>query len=115
MSGKAQRKKWHPMVFYIIYDADMHYVFANKSQNPVTSVRHHFHRSKNPNRHDYNCDFYTWLRSKPQEEFIITYCTELPECIDRRAHLTTLPPDAVLPPIITYEELYEKLLEERNQ
>lgn len=109
-----QRKKWRPMIYYLIYDDDRYYVFCNKSTNPVTSVRHHFHRAYNENRPDYNSDFYTWLRSKPQDEFIITYCTELPECIDRRAHLTTLPPNAILPPIVTYEELYDKLLVEKG-
>lgn len=109
------KKKWRPMLFYIIYDNDMHYVFANKSTNPCTSARHHFNRAKNPNRADYNSDFYTWLRSKPQDEFIVTYCVELPECIDRRAHLTTLPSDATLPPTITYEELYEQLLEQKEK
>lgn len=108
------KKKWRPMVFYLIYTDEKDYVFCNKSTNPVTSVRHHFHRAYNETRKDYSGDFYTWLRSRPQEDFIVTYCTELPECIDRRAHLTTLPPDAVLPPTISYEELYEKLLNERN-
>jgi len=112
MSGK-QRKKWRPMIYYIIWTAEKDKVFCNKSTNPTTSVRHHFHRAYNENRPDYNSDFYAWLRSRPQEDFIITYCVEFPECIDRRAHLTTLPPDAVLPPIITYEELYERLCEER--
>ena len=113
MSNK-QRKKPRFMLYYIIYDNDKHYVFANKSQNAKVSVRHHFHRAYNETRKDYNGDLYTWLRSRPQEDFIVTYCTELPECIDRRAHLTTLPPDAVLPPTISYEELYDRLLDERS-
>ena len=109
------RKKWRPMLFYVISLEGSDKVFVNKSQNPVTSVRHHFHRAYNENRPDYSGDFYTWLRSRPQEDFTITYCTEMPECIDRRAHLTTLPPDAVLPPVVTYEELYERLCNDNTR
>ena len=114
MSSKM-RKKPRFMIYYLIFDEDRHYVFCNKSTSAKTSVRHHFHRSQNSSRPDYNSDFYTWLRSRPQEDFTITYCTEMPECIDRRAHLTTLPPDAVLPPVITYEELYERLCNDNTR
>lgn len=108
------KKKFRPMIYYVIFDEDRHYCFCNKSTNPVVSVRHHFNRSKNPNRADYNSEFYKWLRSKPREEFFITYSENQPECVNQRAHLTTLVPDAPLPPIIDYDTLYEEIVNRKE-
>ncbi len=108
------KKKFRPMIYYTIFDIDKHFCFCNKSTNPVVSVRHHFNRSKNPNRKDYNSDFYVWLRSLPPEKFLVTYSEEQPECATRRAHLVALEKDAVIPKIVDYDDLYEEIVNRKN-
>ena len=115
MSGKSQRRKFRPMVFYTIWVDSEPYVFCNKSTNPVVSVRHHFHRAYNPLRPDYNEPLAVWLRAHPEEEYHVTYSVELPDFVERRAHICNLPPDFVPPQIVEYDELYEKLLEEHER
>ena len=96
------------MVYYIIMDKDTHDYFINKSQKPVVSVRHHFHRANNPNRADYNSEFYTRLREKGEEGFYITYSLEMPEWAQCRAHFVHAHEGVQIPPLVTYEELVPK-------
>lgn len=81
-----QKKKPHPMTYYIMINKANGNYFVNKSTNPIVSVRHHFHRAQNPEREDYNSDFYKDIRQYGLDGFDISYSLEMPEWIERRAH-----------------------------
>lgn len=96
------------MYYYIIMDKETHDYFINKAQKPVASVRHHFHRAENPNRPDYNSEFYTRLREKGEEGFYITYSKEMPLWAQARAHFIKAHDGVEVPPIVSFEELAPK-------
>lgn len=110
----GQKKKFSPMIYYVIWTDDHDYVFANKSTGPTQSVRHHFNRARNPQRADFNEPLAKWLRSKPVDQFHVHYCVELPDFVSRRAHLCELPPDFTPPQIVPFENLYYQLAKENH-
>lgn len=85
------KKKPRIMTYYIMINKTTLNYFVNKSQRPKTSVRHHFHRANNPQRDDYNGDFYTALREYGEEGFDISFSLEAPEWMVRRAHYMPRP------------------------
>ena len=80
------KKVPHPMTYYIIINKINGKYFVNKSTHPEASVRHHFNRAKNPERKDYNGEFYTELREYGFENFDISYSLDPPLWMNRRAH-----------------------------
>lgn len=81
-----QKKKPHPMTYYLITNKETGWYFCNKSTHPQASARHHFSRAKNPMRKDYNCQFYQDIRKYGEDGFTIEYSLELPSTVSRRAH-----------------------------
>lgn len=87
------KKKLRIMSYYLITNKATGWYFCNKSQRPEASVRHHFHRARNPEREDYNCKFYQDIRQYGEEGFTISFSLEMPETVERRAHY--MPPQEV--------------------
>ena len=79
------KKKINPTPVYVIIDKETGDYFCNKNQKSVAAVRHHFHRANNPNREDYNSEFYTLLREKGEDGFKVKYYAAIPEWVQRRA------------------------------
>lgn len=81
------RKKARTMEYSIAYHQPTNSWFINKSQTPRTIFRHQVHRAFNPERPDYECEFYQDIRKYGEEAFTVRYCLELPEfCEGVRAH-----------------------------
>lgn len=102
------RKKSRTMEYQIAYLRPTNSWFINKSQKPHTIFRHQLHRAFNPERPDYNCEFYQDIRDYGEEAFILRYCLELPDfCEGKRAHyVKNSEPN---------EEIYHKVLSMRQQ
>ena len=109
------KKRWRPMVFFTVIDPETHEYFTNKSQKPDVSCRHLFSRSRNKARPDYDSDLFKWLRTREPEDFIVTYSLEMLPWCERRAHYCPPSPTFEMPQIISYKELYEKLVEEHEK
>lgn len=81
------RRKSRTMEYALAYHQPTNSWFINKSQKPHTIFRHQVHRAFNPERPDYDCEFYQDIRKYGEEAFIIRYCLELPDfCEGVRAH-----------------------------
>ena len=87
------KKKERIMTYYLMTNKSTGWYFCNKSTRPETSVRHHFNRSRNPERKDYNSKFYSDLRAYGEDGFEVEYSIEMPEKVKARAHY--LPPEEV--------------------
>lgn len=103
------KKKPRVMTYYIIINKATRAYFVNKSTRPIASVRHHFHRANNPDRADYNCEFYKDIRKYGQEGFDISYSLNAPIWMVRRAHY--------MPPIegLTIEEMRGRHIIEQDE
>lgn len=81
------KKKARTMEYQLCYLPHTNSWFINKSQKPQTIFRHQVHRAFNPERPDYNCEFYQDIRKYGEEAFVLRYCLELPDfCEGIRAH-----------------------------
>ena len=79
------------MIYYITISKSTRKYFINKSSHPEKSVRHHFSRAENPNREDYNSEFYTAIRREGPWNFDISFSLEMPSYATSRAHYMPAP------------------------
>ena len=79
------------MIYYIIISKTTRKYFVNKSSHPEKSVRHHFSRAENPDREDYNSEFYAAIRREGSWNFDISFSLEMPQYATSRAHYMPAP------------------------
>lgn len=77
--GNHMKKHKKEMEYYILYLPETNSWFVNKSKDPNVSARRQFHRSRNPERPDYNCPLYQDIRKYGEDAFLVRYSLELPE------------------------------------